>query len=533
MALYDSAARQSPAMKAPVTTRVAGIFYRHWLEALFIFAIVLVGAEILLTRYFPFSEKNVTESLQETFPSKLKIDHFRPVYFPRPGCEAEGVTFRSVSGAPGEPPVATIQKMTIQGNYANFLFRPHYISRVILQGLRIQVPALGKGGKFTGGYTNSQMSIRELLANGTVLEIARAHKPALRFDIHELGLDSVSSKDGMSYKVRMQNAEPPGEIRSNGHFGPFNAENPGQTPVAGSYSFRRGDLSVFDGIAGIVGSEGQFSGPLEHVAVRGTTDVPDFEVDRSGHAGHLATRFQGSVNGTNGDVTLDEVNATYQNTKIVVKGSVADKKGYEGKFTSLDFTVRQGRLQDILRLIVKESRPPMSGAISLQAHATLPPEGQAFLKELALLGDFEIADGHFENPDTQRDVNELSETARGLKKSQKEEDKNNPGENVTSGGSGHVDLKNGVARVSNLSFTVPGADALVQGTFNVLNDKIDFHGTMKMEARFSQSTSGIKSLLAKVLDPFFNKKRGSIVPVMAGGTYHQPHFGLDLNPAKK
>jgi len=90
-----------------------------------------------------------------------------------------------------------------------------------------------------------------------------------------------------------------------------------------------------------------------------------------------------------------------------------------------------------------------------------------------------------------------------------------------------------VARVSNLSFTVPGADALVQGTFNVLNEKIDFHGTMKMEAKFSQSTNGIKSLLAKVLDPFFNKKRGSIVPVMAGGTYHQPHFGLDLNPAKK
>ena len=104
MALYDSAARRSPAMKAPITSRLAGIFYRHWLEALFLFAIVLLTAEILLTRFFPYSEKNVSESLQETFPSKLKIDHFRPVYFPRPGCEAEGVTFRSASGAPNEPP---------------------------------------------------------------------------------------------------------------------------------------------------------------------------------------------------------------------------------------------------------------------------------------------------------------------------------------------------------------------------------------------------------------------------------------------
>ncbi len=120
-------------------------------------------------------------------------------------------------------------------------------------------------------------------------------------------------------------------------------------------------------------------------------------------------------------------------------------------------------------------------------------------------------------------MDELSETARGIKKSQQNgdknnDDKNNPTENVVSHASGHVDLKNGIATITNLSFSVPGADALVQGTFNVLNEKIDLHGTMKMEAKFSQSTSGIKSLFAKVLDPFFNKKRGSVVPVVVNGT---------------
>jgi len=54
-----------------------------------------------------------------------------------------------------------------------------------------------------------------------------------------------------------------------------------------------------------------------------------------------------------------------------------------------------------------------------------------------------------------------------------------------------------------------------------------------MDARFSQSTSGIKSLFAKVLDPFFNKKQGSVVPVVMDGAYHDPHFGIDLNPIKK
>jgi len=539
MATEGHAVRQVPFRGAPVRSRVAAAFYRHWLEALIIFALVLLTAEILLTRYFPYSERNVTESLQETFPSKLKINHFHPVYFPRPGCEAVGLTFRSVSGAAGEPPLVTIQKFIIQGNYANFLFRPHHISRVILEGVRVQVPALGKDGKFKGGYTETQTTIGELVANGAVLEIARASKkPSLRFQIHELSLGSVSSKDGMSYKVRVQNPEPPGEIRSSGHFGPFNAGNPGQTAVSGTYSFHRGDLSVFDGIAGTVNSEGKFSGPLEHVDVQGSTDVPDFEVDRSGHKGHLVTHFQGILDGTSGDVALNNVDAMYQNTKIAVKGSVADKKGYDGKFTSLDFAVRAGRLQDILRLIVKENRPPMSGVISLRAHSTVPPEGQPFLKEATLQGDFEISDGHFENPSRQQSVDELSETARGIKKSQQNGDKNNdeknnPPENVVSHASGHVDLKNGIATITNLSFSVPGADALVQGTFNVLNEKIDLHGTMKMEAKFSQSTGGIKSLFAKVLDPFFNKKRGSVVPVVVNGTYHDPHFGIDLNPAKK
>jgi hypothetical protein len=140
--------------------------------------------------------------------------------------------------------------------------------------------------------------------------------------------------------------------------------------------------------------------------------------------------------------------------------------------------VHEGRLQDILRLIVKESRPPMTGLTTMQAHVTVLPEGKPFLKEVIVQGDFEIGNGHFENPSKQQRVDELSDTARGVKKSQREQDKNSLGENVVARGSGHVDLKDGVATITNLSFAVPGADALVEGT-------------MKMEARFSQSTSGI------------------------------------------
>lgn len=55
---------------------------------------------------------------------------------------------------------------------------------------------------------------------------------------------------------------------------------------------------------------------------------------------------------------------------------------------------------------------------------------------------------------------------------------------------------------------------------------------LKMDAKFSKSASGIKSIFAKLIDPFVNKKHGSVVPVVMNGTYDHPHFGLDLNPVK-
>ncbi len=48
-------------------------------------------------------------------------------------------------------------------------------------------------------------------------------------------------------------------------------------------------------------------------------------------------------------------------------------------------------------------------------------------------------------------------------------------------------------------------------------------------AEISKTTHGIKSLMLKVLDPFFkNKPDGYLAPVKITGTYDHPKFGLDL-----
>jgi hypothetical protein len=534
MTKTDNKARPAQSNKMPIARNAARARYRWWPWALAAFAVIFAAAVVLLARYFPFSEKNVTQSLRATFPSTLKIGHFEAVYFPHPGCKIEGITFGSTASASEASPLVTIQKLTIQGSYADFLFRPHYISRIFLDGLRVQIPSLGDVGGFGGGSSNSQITFGEVVANGAIVEIARAgDHPPLRFDLHEFSLGSVNAKSSMSYRVIMQNPEPPGEIRASGHIGPFNAGNPGQTAVSGTYSMDRADLGAFHGIAGILTSKGTFSGPLAHIDIQGTTDVPDFETTRSGHSERLRTHFQAVVDGTDGDVALNSVDAAYLSTQISAKGSVANKKDSAGKFTSLDFAVRNGRIQDILRIFVKENLPPMSGVTDIQAHVTFPPGKGRFLKKIALTGDFGISDGQFEKPTTQESVDKLSEVAQGQKKGQQLADENNPADKVVSRLGGHVEVRDGVATFTNLSFAIPGADAQLHGTYNLLDGKIDFHGTVKMAAKVSQSTSGVKSVFAIALDPFFDKKHGSIVPVLIDGTYHSPHFGIDLNPIKK
>jgi len=94
---------------------------------------------------------------------------------------------------------------------------------------------------------------------------------------------------------------------------------------------------------------------------------------------------------------------------------------------------------------------------------------------------------------------------------------------------GHVLLNNGIATFSRLSFGIPGALAQMCGTYDLISEKIDLHGTLKTEAEVSKTTHGIKALMLKVLDPFFkNKPGGYLAPEKITGTYDHPQFGLDL-----
>ena len=157
----------------------------------------------------------------------------------------------------------------------------------------------------------------------------------------------------------------------------------------------------------------------------------------------------------------------------------------------------------------------------MDAHAEIPPGDEPFLEKLKLRGTFGIDNGRFLKPETQKDVNKLSAGARG--------EKLDDPETVVTDLQGQVESLSGVARFSSLTFQVPGANARLNGTYSLVNHKINLHGRMRVDTKISKTTTGMKSLLLKMMDPIFRKKKvGEVVAVHIQGTYEKPDFGLDL-----
>ena len=509
--------------------------------AVIVAAAALCAFALLLSRKWPFAQAAVLQNLQEASDSQVQFRTFRETFFPSPGCIVEGLVFHH---EPGEAkPLITIRKLTIQGSYVGLLSRR--VSRIIAEGMLVSIPPFDTHSKFH--TTPSKITIAEIVANGSAVEFGSSdpgNKP-LRFDIHEALLQDVGWKGPLTYHVNVHNPKPPGDVIAQGEFGLWNQTAAGETPISGDYKFEQADLSVYGGIAGKLSSTGKFAGKLAHIDISGTTDTPDFEVKSSGHAVRLTTQFSAYVDATRGDTFLKQVDANFWKTHVVARGSIASGPGGKGKTALIELRATNARIQDVLLLFVEANRAPMSGSVTLQVRAEIPPGPEGFLKRVKLHGRFGITEGMFSKPSTQEDVDKLSAGARGEKEKDKKEDRNakdeaknkddkdkdrSDPETVLTDLNGQANLLGGVARFSDLSFGVPGSTARLHGTYDLIDHKIDLRGRMQVDTQISNTSSGTKAFLLKVMEPFFKKKRkGEIVPIRIAGTYEHPTFGLDLD----
>ena len=79
-----------------------------------------------------------------------------------------------------------------------------------------------------------------------------------------------------------------------------------------------------------------------------------------------------------------------------------------------------------------------------------------------------------------------------------------------------------------LAFAVPGSGVDIAGTYDVGQDVLDLHGTLKLDAKVSQTMSGWKRWLLKPVDPFFSKNgAGTFLRIQVVGSSKEPKFGRD------
>jgi len=150
-----------------------------------------------------------------------------------------------------------------------------------------------------------------------------------------------------------------------------------------------------------------------------------------------------------------------------------------------------------------------------------PPGDQEIIEKLRLQGSFQLARSEFVDPQIQDKIESLSLKSRG-----EDEDEND--ERIVSDLRGQFVLKDATASFSKLSFTVPGAQVRLDGHYGLVSEDLDFRGKLLMQEKLSNTQTGIKSALLKVLDPFFKgKTAGTELPIKITGSREDPKFGLN------
>jgi hypothetical protein len=435
----------------------------------------------------------------------------------------------------GVQPLIGVDEFGFRVGVMSLLRSPMHVGTIYIKGLQLNIPpkqerqqlrTMGpKGGKIS--IVVDQFHSEKAML---VINTNRPDKLPLDFDIQNLWMKDIGPDRPLTFTATLVNPKPVGDIDSKGEFGPFNPEEPHESPVRGEYTFSHADLGTLKGIGGILSSTGRYDGTLGRIVVDGQTDTPDFRINISGRPVPLKTTFHAIVDGTNGDTYLQPVQATILSTPLTVTGFVIRSVDPKGHHIQLDVTILTGNIDDLLRLAVRTDPPVMTGTVHLQTKLDLPPGEGDISDRLYLKGKFQVTGAHFSNDKIQSKVDALSMRSQGKPNLATDD----TSDNVKSRMSGDFVLKNSLLALPNLLFQMPGTQVSLEGNYSLDGNRFDFHGHARFDAKLSQIVGGWKSVFLKPVDPFFSKHgAGTELPIKITGTKSEPHFGLDFGRNSK
>lgn len=504
------------------TLESSGKHRRRVVEVIATVALGLLLVTVHLMFFFwPFRYREAHPLLEQTFRSKVIVKQYHRTYFPHPGFVAEDVTFYR-HGDTQIPPLATVQRMVVQGDWFTLIFRPHFLARIRLEGLHVQIPPPGtvaRGMDFDQGVIDSSQSklqIGTIVADHITLDFLRHDDAPVRFEFQALQIHNVQQNHAMTFYAKVTVPQPQGLVVANGSLGPFKTNAYGSTPLSGNYSLEGADLKSIDGLAGTAAAAGHYSGIFNNIQIDGNASIPDF---RAGDA--QAVRFDSTyrvtVNGSSGDVAIGQAQVRTGDSIVTASGSVSGSP----KKATFTFATKDSRLEQLLA-IVESSKPTVVGRVSFQAEADFTSGTGRFLQRLNLKGSVFLADARFIS-DKQEQVDDFSarEGADPSTNPKGAAPANPPV--VYAAATTHTRFEHGIASLPDIHVTLPGADARMHGTFNLLDTQIHLTGTADLQRDLSHATTGWKAWIVKPLSPFFkHKNAGAVVSVAVTGTAASP-----------
>jgi hypothetical protein len=589
----------------PVADKKQTFWRRHrWLTALglicvVIFAAFTIAAAVLARRFQPLLRAALVQGLEDHFHTRVELDGFRVAL--GNGLHGEWGIWATGKGLRIWPPRHTGGDMPLEISVQSiplisldqFRFhvplryergKPVKISRVRLEGLKIVVPPRSERDKQTGiesaltrptpgaesahqsgpaleQATNQKQGNAGQSGAGTlsnvvverieceraelILETDKPNKLPLGFEIAHLTLRDVRAQGPMKFEADLINPKPRGFIHSSGTLGPWQAADPGETAVSGTYTFDHADLATFKGIAGILSSKGEYAGTLREITVDGNADVPDFRLPQFGNPVQLHTQFHARVDGTDGDTWLDPVDATLGHSHFTTRGEVVRVRpaGHGGEAVTsagippladfghdinLKVDIDRGRIEDFLRLANHAETPILTGALVTKATLHIPPGPGPAHERIRLDGEFKLENARFSDVRVQGKIESLSLRGQGRPQDVKSTDPNE----VTSEMEGEFHMADSVITLPDLHYNVPGAAIELKGRYP-LEGFMHFDGTARMQATVSKMVGGWKGFLLKPADRFFKKEgAGTVVPILIRGPHDQPEFSVDFGRMK-
>jgi hypothetical protein len=508
---------------------------RIWVSAVCLVALIAAAAiAFALYRAEPILRSTVIQTLSARFKSKVELEAFHVSFFK--GFQVSGEGLRIFGDAdpnnhePGVQPILEVAQFRFSMRVAEFLRSPMRVDTVYLRGMKLNLPPREQRADMRTMQTQSG-KIRVIVDNficddaHLIINTLRPGKLPIEFDIASLKMTRTGEGKPLRFEAKLTNPKPVGQIFSSGDFGPWQPDNPRETPLRGNYSFTRADLSTIKGLGGILSSTGKYSGVLEEITVEGMTDTPDFRLAMCKRRVPLHTEFHAVVDGTSGDTFLQPVRARILTSWVVARGSVVKQKNPEGHRVKLDVTIENGKIDDLLKLAV-QSDPMMTGFVHLKTSFDLQPGTDDVANRLKLAGDFTVSDADFTDDTIQNKINTLSLRSRGKAKLAKAATP----ESSLSDLDGSFSLAEGNMAFSQLHFEVPGTVVSLSGNYNMDGSQFDFRGTARMDAKLSHMVTGWKALLLKPVDPFFSKNgAGTELPIKITGNKAEPHFALDFH----